>query len=141
VAAAASEIGIMSLTAEDRLTITELLVKADNMASRRDVEGYVGLFAEDGILEGEKGEYRGRTSLANAVRNVWASEVSASRHLTLNIELDPIIGREDEVMATSTLLIVDPGPPPTPVNVSTIIQHVARAGTGWQIARRSVRSS
>lgn len=128
----------MTLSVEDRLDIFELLARADNAATRRDVAAYVALFSEDGVLDGEKGEYRGRQALAEAVRRVWAAEGKASTHLTLNVVLDQIPGRAHRAVATSVLVIVDPGPPPTLNNVSTIVQHVDKTGTEWRITRRTV---
>lgn len=122
----------------DRLDILDLLARADNAATRRDVDTYVALFSEDGVLDGDKGEHRGRQALAEAVRSVWASEGDVTAHLTLNavIEADP--DHTDRAVATSQLLVVDPNPPPTIKTLATIVQHLERSGTGWQITRRSV---
>jgi hypothetical protein len=129
----------VSLSADDRLAITDLITRADDAASRRDVEGYVALFSDDGVLDGEKGEHRGRRALAEAVGPVWAAEGTASRHLTLNVTIDPIGDRADRAVAKSTLLIIDPGPPPVTLSVTTVIQHVDKTpAESWRIARRTV---
>jgi SnoaL-like domain len=80
----------VTLTTDDRLDILELLARADNAATRRDTAAYVALFAEDGFLDGEKGEHRGRQALADTVGPIWASEGDASVHLTLNAVIDPV---------------------------------------------------
>jgi hypothetical protein len=128
----------VSLSNEDRLDILELLSRADNAASRRDTAAYVALFNGDGILDGEKGEHRGREALAEAVDVVWASEGPASVHLTLNAVIDTVDGHPDRATAISTLLIIDPGRPPSLRSLSGIVQHLQKTGTRWLIARRSV---
>jgi hypothetical protein len=127
----------VTLDAADRLDILDLLARADNAATRRDVEAYVALFSEDGVLDGEKGEHRGRRALAEAVPAVWAAEGDATAHLTLNAVIDADPDHADRAVATSRLLIVDPRPP-TIKNLATIVQHLQKAGTRWQITRRSV---
>jgi SnoaL-like domain len=138
VAATGTTVRVVTPNADDRWSILDLITRADDAATRRDVEGYVALFSQDGVLDGEKGEHRGRRELARAVGPVWASEGTASRHLTLNVTIDPVAGQSDRAVATSTLLIVDPGPPPVPLTVTTVVQHVDKTPQGWRITRRSV---
>ena len=134
----------MNLSDTDRLDILELLARADNAASRRDATAYVSYFTEDGVLEGAKGEYRGRMALAEAVGPIWASEGTASAHLTLNVVIDPVEGQPDRATATSTLVILDIASmvgTASPISIrttSTIVQQVVKVGQTWQIARRSV---
>ena len=70
------------LTASDRLDILELLARADSAATRRDVEGYVGLFTDDAVLDGEKGEQRGKDASRLTVGRVWQAEGTDTVHLT-----------------------------------------------------------
>jgi hypothetical protein len=98
----------------------------------------VALFSDDAILDGDKGEHRGRQALAEAVGPVWAHEAPGSVHLTLNAVIAEDPRDPDRAVATSTLLIVDPGPPPALADVSAITQHLARTPHGWRIARRTV---
>jgi ketosteroid isomerase-like protein len=125
-------------SAEDRLDILELLARADDAASRRDVTTYVALFSDDASLEGDKGTHRGKDALRSIVAEVWESEGTATRHLTLNSVLQPIAGNPAAVLATSTLLIVAPGAPPQLQSVSAISQLVVKIDGGWRIARRTV---
>jgi hypothetical protein len=129
----------VTLSTGDRLDILDLLARADDAASHRDALSYVALFAEDGVLDGEEGEYRGRRALADAVGAVWASEGAASVHLTLNAVIDAVPGNPG-ARATSTLMIVDPGPPVVVRSVSAIVQEVVKIGGRWYIARRTVGS-
>jgi len=128
----------VTLDATDRLDILDLLARADSAATRRDVEAYVALFSDDGVLAGDKGEHRGRQALTETVGAVWATEGGGTVHLTLNpvIEADP--DRADRAVATTQLLIIDPSPPPTIKTLATIVQRLQKTGTRWQITRRSV---
>jgi hypothetical protein len=130
----------VTLSTGDRLDILELLARADNAATRRDADTYVALFAEDGVLDGEKGEHRGRRALFDAVGPVWASEGSSSVHLTLNAVIDALPGETQMATASSTLMIADPGPPVVVHSVSAIVQEVLKIGGRWYIARRTVGS-
>jgi hypothetical protein len=131
----------VTLSTADRLDILELLARADNAATRRDTAAYVSLFAEDGVLEGEKGEHRGRRALAEAVGPIWASEGAASVHVTSNAVIDAFSDRPDQATATSNLIILDPGPPVVIRSVSVIVQQVVRTGPTWSIARRRVSTA
>jgi SnoaL-like domain len=128
----------VTLDAADRLDILDLLARADNAASRRDVEAYVALFSDDGVLDGGKGEHRGRHALVEAVRAVWDSEGDATVHLTLNAVIEAVPGHADRAVATTQLLIVDPSPPPAIKTLAVIVQHLEKSGTRWQITRRTV---
>ena len=125
-------------SAEDRLDILELLARADDAASRRDVTTYIALFSDDASLEGDKGAHRGKDALRSIVAEVWESEGAATLHLTLNSVLQPIAGNPAAVLATSTLLIVAPGAPPQLQSVSAISQLVVKIDGAWRIARRTV---
>jgi ketosteroid isomerase-like protein len=128
----------VTLSTTDRLDIFDLLARADNAASRRDAATYVSYFTDDAVLEGAKGEYRGRTALADAVTTIWAAEGTASAHLTLNAVIDPVDGHPDRATATSTLVIVDTGSSIVIRSTSTIVQRLIKTGQTWRIARRSI---
>jgi hypothetical protein len=128
----------VTLDADDRLDILDLLARADNAATRRDVEAYVALFSDDGVLDGDKGEHRGRRALTETVGAVWATEGNTTVHLTLNPVIDPVPDHAGRAVATSHLVIIDPSPPPTIKAMATIVQHVEKFGARWQITRRTV---
>jgi ketosteroid isomerase-like protein len=131
----------MSLSAEDRVTILELLVRADNAATDRDADVYAALFSEDAVMDGEKGEYQGRDAIRSAVGAVWASEGEATTHLTLNSVIEDDGGTSDEVVARSTLMIVSPGPPPAVMSISAITHRLVKVETRWRVVRRTIRAS
>jgi hypothetical protein len=127
----------MTLSAADRLDILDLISDADNFATRRDADSYVGLFTADAVLDGSQGVHPA-ASLRSSVGQIWAGEGPATLHLTLN----PVIsqsGNPDEAVVTSILLIVDPSPPVSIRTAAVITQTVHRTAGTWRISRRTVR--
>jgi len=130
----------MTLSVSDRLDILDVLVRADNAASRRDANAYVELFTDDAVLDGGEGVHVGKEMLRRAVGPIWASEGAATLHLTLNPTLEVVASRTDEVLANSILLILQPGAPPHVLTAAIISQRLRRAGAYWQIAQRTVKT-
>jgi hypothetical protein len=128
----------VTLSPDDRLDILDLLARADNAATRRDVEAYVALFSDDGVLDGDKGVHRGREALTETVRAVWATEGGTTVHLTLNPVIDAVPDHPGQAVANSQLVIIDPSLPPTIKTLATIVQYLEKSGARWQITRRTV---
>jgi ketosteroid isomerase-like protein len=127
----------MTLPAADRLAIVEVIIRADEAASRRDADAYVALFTEDAVLDGTQGRHAGRQALRAAVGPVWAAEGPATLHLTLNpvVQPGPLPG---QAVARSVLLIIDPAPPPAIRAAALITQELRRTRNSWLITRRTV---
>jgi hypothetical protein len=138
VAPASTPERVVSLSAEDRLDALELLARADNAATARDPSTYVALFTDNAMLDGAKGEFRGRDAILGAVSAVWASEGTASSHLTLNAIIEGVDGKIDEATATSTLLILSSTSPASVSPPIRICQHLVKVDGRWLISRRSV---
>ena len=126
------------LTATDRLDILEVLAEADSSATRRDADAYVSHFTDQAVLDGEKGEYRGKERLRQSVGPIWESEGPSSVHVTLNAVVDRVEGQPGRAIATSILLILRDTSPVTILSVSAITQHLVKSGSTWLIERRSV---
>jgi ketosteroid isomerase-like protein len=129
----------LPITVEDQLSIHALLTRADDAASNRDVAGYLTLFSDDAVLDGDKGMHQGKAALQEIVGRVWDSEDAATRHLTLNVVLDVMDESPTVVLATSTLLIVSPGAPAVIASISAIAQQVEKIAGTWKIRRRTVK--
>ncbi|HTU85598.1 MAG TPA: nuclear transport factor 2 family protein [Solirubrobacteraceae bacterium] len=127
----------MNLTAEDRLEILELVTIADNCATSRDVDAYVGLFTEDGTMSGAMGEAIGRDALRRTVSNVWAGEPAGTLHLTLNAT---IVDSDEEARVTSVMLMVTDDQPPRLLGWASVRQVVRRTAEGWRIASRAIQT-
>jgi uncharacterized protein (TIGR02246 family) len=125
----------MSLTAEDRLAILDLVTRADEAATHRDADGYVELFTTDAVLDGDQGQHAGRDALRAAVGPIWAGEGPVTLHLTLN----PVVeGDGVEAVVRSVMLIVSPARPAALRVAAAITQHLRREEGHWRIARRTV---
>jgi uncharacterized protein (TIGR02246 family) len=127
----------MTLSAADRLAILDVITRADEAASRRDADGYAGLFTEDAVLDGTQGRHAGREALRSGVGPVWAAEGPATLHLTLNPVVEPGPSG-DQATVRSVLLIVDPDPPPAILAAAAITQELRRTEGSWRITRRTV---
>lgn len=129
---------MLRLSSTDRLDILELLANADSAATRRDTNAYIALFTDDAILEGSKGNHKGKDAVRRSLLPIWQSEGPITAHLTLNAVISPIEGRPDEATVMSTLVILNIGPTISVHSVSNIIQHVVKQRDTWLIKRRSV---
>ena len=127
----------VSLTAADRLAVLDVVTRADEAASRRDADAYVALFTPDAVLDGTQGRHAGRQALRAAVGPVWSAEGPATLHLTLNPVIEPGPS-DDQAVARSVLLIIDPAAPPAIRTAAAITQELRRAEGSWRISRRTV---
>jgi uncharacterized protein (TIGR02246 family) len=129
----------VTLTAEDRLAIIDVVTQADQAATNRDADAYVALFTDDAVLDGDQGRHAGRDTLRAAVGPVWAAEGAASLHLTLNLVVGSLDGDDEpRAIARSILLIVDPAQPVSIRSTASITQTLTRRYGQWRIARRTV---
>jgi ketosteroid isomerase-like protein len=129
------------VSTSDRVEILEILYRADAAATARDVDGYVGLFTEDAVLDGEQGIHVGKAALRAAVESVWRGEVPHSLHFTLNPVVVPDRAGAERALAESVLLIVSPSPSAEILVTANITQELRRAGADWRISRRTVSSA
>jgi uncharacterized protein (TIGR02246 family) len=127
----------MTLSAADRLAIAEVITRADDAASRRDADAYAALFTPDAVLDGTQGRHAGRPALRAAVGPVWSAEGPATLHLTLNPVIEPGPS-DDQAIARSVLLIIDPAAPPAIRTAAAITQELRRTDGSWRITRRTV---
>jgi SnoaL-like domain len=126
----------MTFTTDDKLAILDLITRADDAATRRDADAYVGLFTADAILDGAQGTHPA-DRLRDAVGPIWAAEGPATLHLTLNPVIEGGPG-DGQAVARSILLIIDPAEPPAIRAAASITQELRREGSTWRIARRTV---
>jgi uncharacterized protein (TIGR02246 family) len=127
----------MTLSVADRLAIVEVITRADDAASRRDADAYVELFTPDAVLDGTQGRHAGRQAMRAAVGPVWSAEGPATLHLTLNPVIEPGPS-DDQAVARSVLLIIDPAAPPAIRTAAAITQELRRTDGSWRITRRTV---
>ena len=128
----------MSLSASDSLEILQLVARADACAGARDADGYVELFTEDALMEGDQGTVHGRGALRAAVAAVWASEPPGTLHLTLNALIHDTAPNPT---VTSVLLLLTPGPSTMSIDAADIRQVVRHTSAGWRIQSRTIRET
>ena len=131
----------MNLAPADRLEILDVITRADSAASRRDADAYTALFTDDAVLDGTQGRHSGRETLRASVGPIWAAEGPASLHLTLNPAIEPDPGGDEQAIARSVLLIVDPVAPITIRTAAVITQTLRRTDGSWRISRRIVAAA
>jgi hypothetical protein len=125
----------VTLEASDSLEILQLIARADARATARDAEGYVALFTEDALMEGDMGSANGRDALAVAVASVWDGEAPGTLHLTLNAIIEES-GPEPSVV--STLLLITPLSSSPVAGTVEVRQRVRRTSSGWRISSRTI---
>ena len=119
------------LTDADRQQITDVVRRADELATARDVQGYLALTTPDMELDGAQGTASGH-DLGATIAKIWASEPAGTLHITGDIEITP--GEDATAIAHSTMTLVNSN---SEVAVS-ITQLLRKTDDGWLIARRTV---
>jgi len=127
----------MTLSAEDSVSILQLVARADACASARDADGYTALFTEDAVMDGTKGVAEGRAELRETVRAVWSREPAGTLHLTLNAVIND---EHPEPTVESVMLMVTSTSSPAVLGCARVVQTVRRTPAGWRISRRSTAS-
>jgi uncharacterized protein (TIGR02246 family) len=125
----------MTLDANDRLALIELVNRADSYATTRDSARYADLFTEDARMDGSVATVQGRDELERTVERIWATEPAGTRHLTLNITIDDT---QPDPEIHSTLVLLTPGNPATITSVADISQIAVRTSHGWRLRSRTI---
>jgi hypothetical protein len=121
-----------ALSAADSKEIFALYAKYPMALDTHDVEGYVGLFTEDGSF-GDR--VVGRPALRGFAEGRWAS---SSRSTIREVYLTPVITPTAEG-ATGTVLSfsIDVGPnPPAITRASQYTDTLVRTPQGWRFKKR-----
>ena len=89
------------LTDVDRRQIIAVVRRADELATARDVDGYLALTTPDMILDGAQGDASGREAVRAAIASIWAAEPAGTEHRTSDVAITA--GGDDYATARSTL--------------------------------------
>jgi uncharacterized protein (TIGR02246 family) len=125
----------VSLTAAESLEIMQLITRADNCATARDADGYVELFTDDGVMEGDMGRASGREALTAAVARVWENEPPGTLHLTCNAVVDDSASIP---AVASVLVMLMPRPSGVAIQAADVVQHFLLTPAGWRISSRHI---
>lgn len=136
VTAAAAPGNEARLDADDRVRILDLVARADDCATRRDVDGYLALLTDDAVLDGAEGEHRGLDDLREALPRVWAAEPAGTRHLSTTVTIDA--GDAWGLATAHASLILVAGRPSVISAIVEVRQELRRVDNEWRIGRRTV---
>lgn len=124
-----------TLSDADQQHIVAVVRRADELATARDVAGYIALTTPDMVLDGTQGTASGRDDVRSAIQKIWAAEPAGTRHLTGDITVTS--DGDGTATARSTLSLVIEGSDRARA-VATITQTLRSVDGQWLIARRSV---
>ena len=122
------------LSGADQQQIIAVVRRADELATARDVDGYLALTTPDMVLDGTQGAASGRDAVRSAIGGIWAAEPVGTRHVTSDVVVTPGDDATADARSTLTLVEADGGVRA----VASISQSLRKAGGTWLIARRSV---
>jgi ketosteroid isomerase-like protein len=127
---------MMPLSDADQHQILAVVRRADELATARDVDGYLALTTPDMALDGTQGSASGRVEVRAAIERIWAAEPPGTRHITGEITLT--LAPDGTARTRSTLSLESGGNDATVPAVAIISQTLRKTGATWLIARRSV---
>lgn len=126
------------ITEADQQRIVALVRRADELATARDVDGYLALTTSDMVLDGTQGTASGHAAVRAAITLIWASEPVGTRHLTSDITVTAHDG--GTASAHSTLSLAT-GSTSHVWAIAAIAQTFRSVGGEWLITRRTVSST
>lgn len=126
----------MPLTAEDKLTITEVLTRVYQGLDDHDGEAYASYFAEDGVLDNNAfGTISGPPAVAAFVNKHCADgHEDGALHCLSNPLFSDTTENETTFRAEVMKFRVSVTPPEPWVS-AYVTARMRRAGDGWQVAR------
>lgn len=122
------------LSGADQQQIIAVVRRADELATARDVDGYLALTTPDMVLDGTQGYASGRDAVRSAIERIWAAEPAGTGHVTGDVAVTS--GDDATADARSTLTLVEADGEVRAV--ASISQSLRKTGGTWLIARRSV---
>lgn len=123
------------ITEADRQRIVALVRRADELATARDVDGYLALTTSDMVLDGTQGTASGHAAVRAAITSIWAAEPVGTRHLTSGITVTAHDGGTAAARSTLSLATASTS---HVWAIAAITQTFRRVGGEWLITRRDV---
>ena len=116
----------------DSAEIVSLLSRYGHYADTLDVEGFVGLFTEDGVWDlGASGRFAGR----EAIRGFFSKIPGGSRHVVSNFVIDVSDDGTARARSYVTLMGLDAGRPVIR-GAGSYDDELVRTGCTWKIRSR-----
>lgn len=119
----------MTITAEDRVQMTELMGRYNQALDARDSEAWAETFTEDGVLDpGDGNEIQGRSALKARLDSM--SRTTLERHWASNFMID-VQGETVTLLAEMGVLKGN-----TVVTTGRYVNHMKTVDGKWKIARQ-----
>ncbi len=127
---------LVTLKVEDKIEIAELCTKYNLAVDNSDIEGWLETWADDGMLEGNFVNARGKSELKNMLVNLLDSNtVTGKRHVLANIVCE---GEGDIATATSYLIIFEAMNSPAVIASAVYNDNLKKIDNRWKFARRKL---
>lgn len=119
----------MTITAEDRIEIAELMGRYNQALDARDSEAWAETFTEDGVLDpGDGNPVEGRSALKARVDSM--SRTSLERHWVSNFVIE---GQGEQVTLCADMGVLKGN---TVVATGRYVNHMKIVDGQWKIARQ-----
>lgn len=127
---------IMTLAADDRFAILDLIAQYNIAADEKDVEATLAFYTEDGYIHGDMSTGRGKEAMRKDLPDIFAAEVTLKRHIASNFRFGE--RQMDEVEVTYILLVIEAGIAPLTVATSIVTDTCRLVDGTWKIAHHHV---
>ena len=122
----------MSLTADDKLAIHELITELYQRIDAQDAAGFASGFADDGVFRAPYGDFKGHAAVQKFMEeHIAAGQENGVRHFVTNLKVAPA-GAEAVVQLYILKLKVATGPSFVATADGTF--RVKKTTKGWRIA-------
>lgn len=116
----------MSITAEDRMAMIDLMGRYNQALDRRDGAAWAGTFTEDGVMEGED-DVAGRSALCAFVDALGPPDLN--RHWAMNF----VFETHDGITMLADMAVLKGN---TVVSSGRYVNIMRRVDGAWKIARQ-----
>jgi hypothetical protein len=131
------------LTAQDRVDVAELLASYSRCLDTGDVDGYVNLFASDGVLDGQAGPRSGHAAIRRIAEAMAAAAVKPGATLgQRHFAGQPVIeGNRQVCQVHSYFLLIrqSASGEPSIRAMGEYVDACTRTEGRWVFARREIR--
>ena len=127
----------MTLSADDRFAILDVIARYNRAADEKDVEATVAHYTDDGHIDGDMSTGRGKDAMREGLPSIFQTEVTLKRHIATNV----LFGEPSEsgdVQVEYVLLVMEAGAVPVAVATSVITDTFRRVGDDWKVAHHHV---
>ena len=127
----------MSLTADERFALLDVIARYNLAADQKDVEATLALYTDDGHIDGDMTTGRGKDAMREDLPRIFQAEVTLKRHIATNVRFgEPTAS--GEVQVGYVLLVMEAGAVPAAVATSLVTDTFRRDGDTWKVAHHHV---